>query len=41
MLALQQAAAAVGSAPDLRIFVYFSIAVFACIYIDVVGATSI
>ena len=30
MLALQQAAAAVGPAPDLRIFVYFSIAVFAC-----------
>ena len=30
MLALQQAAAAVGPAPDLRIFVYCSIAVFAC-----------
>ena len=30
MLVLQQAAAAVGAAPDLRIFVHFSIAVFAC-----------
>ena len=30
MLALQQAAAAVVPVPDLRIFVYFSIAVFAC-----------